>query len=361
MQRVLYTDPYEELTRLSFGRVCAVNNATGIITVELRSAEGAVPAVLATCRLPENDKAPDVGARVEVLLQSGAEVPQPGSNRPGGALLGSIDRPLALEAFRRMSERETDTQEFKATLSRREGKGWLVSVDGFESYAVGDPPRSSAGKEPEPGDETRIQVQRLARDRGGFVVQFSSRLKQEIRNQAFVGLSVGDTVEGRVREIVAYGAFVEVETNHGAFVALLHNSEVSWAPNSKAEDFLQRDSQRQFQIIRIAEDDDGDQRVSLSLKALLPSPWDQYSDDLAEGDELLGVVSNVTDYGAFVEVLPGLDGLLHRSKLIPPSAAGEVADRFAQGDKVWCRVFKIERDKKRISLEQIPAPEFQSF
>lgn len=170
---------------------------------------------------------------------------------------------------------------------------------------------------------------------------------------------MGQTVSGRVISIVDYGAFVEVETAKGSFVALLHNSEVSWAPNARAQDVVQRESQRDFRVIKLAEDEEGNQRASLSLKALLPSPWDQYSEDLVEGEELMGVVSNVTDYGAFVEVFPGLDGLLHRTHLSPPCEAGKVAERLIPGATVWCKVTKVDRAQHRISLAEAAPPEIE--
>lgn len=360
MQRVLYADPHEELTRLAYGRVLSVSERTAIVTLELQGLSSSSPPVVVTCRLPAGEgAAPRDGDLVEVLLAPGTDVPPAGANRQTRTLIGSMERPIALMALRRIEEREGDAEEFDAVLLRREGKGWIVSIDGIECYANGEPPRGGRQMEPAPGDRTKVQILRLARERGGFSAKFSTRLKQQIRNASFADVAVGQRIVGRVVSIVEYGAFIEVETPNGSFVALLHNSEVSWAPSPRAQDVLQRDSQREFQVIKVGEDDDGNPRAWLSLRALLPSPWDQYGDDVAEGEELMGVVSNVTDYGAFIEIFPGLDGLLHRSDLTPPCDAGEVVERLNAGDKVWCRVIKVDRTQQRISLAEIKPPEIQ--
>jgi small subunit ribosomal protein S1 len=351
---VVNTDPYEEMTRIAYGRVLAVSPETGVANIELRSGDATTPAVLATCRLPDDEVLPNPGELVEILLLPGSEIVEKGANVAQRVLLGSLDRAKALVGYRQIYESIGSDREFEATLLRRDGrKGWIVRLEGCEGFAAKDPPLVAKNARAKAGDKCQVQVLDFNRERGNFQLQWSAHLKRRALRMAIDSVTVGDVLPGRVVDVVDYGAFVDVTAPQGTFTALLPNAEVSWKSNTRARDVIQRASSHDFKVIKIVQKEGGEKRVTLSLKATLPSPWDQYEEDLAVGDELMGTVVNVTDYGAFVELLPELDALLHRSNMHPACKAGQVSQLFAVGDRVWCRIVQIDRDAKRIGIAQV--------
>lgn len=355
---ILAADPYEEMARIAYGRVSAVSPETGLVTLELRPPNGSAGPVLASCRLPADGAAPpQPGEVVEVVLSQGSKVVARDANVAQRVLLGSLDRARALRGFRRMSDHVGSGRELEATLLRREGRaGWVVQVAEWQGFAAKDPPGTAKGKRPRVGDRSFVQVLRFVRERGNFLLQWSERLQRQAGRAAMDGLSVGDVVSGRVTAIADFGAFVEVKRPQGAFTALLHNSETSWRSNTAAGDVVQKGGTHDFQVLKIYETGRGERRVTLSLKALLPSPWEQYAEDLSPGDELTGTVRKVTDYGAFVEMLPALEALLHRSHMAPPCKVGEPRERFAPGDQVHCRVLQVDAEARRLSVEECAKP-----
>ena len=355
---ILAADPYEEMARVAYGRVNTVSSETGLITVELRPANGATGPVLASCRLPEDGTtAPQPGDIVEVLLSQGAKVVSGDANVAQRMLLGSLDGARALTGFRLVYEQVGSGRELEATLLQREGRaGWIVKLEGWQGFAANDPPGTGKGNRPKAGDRSLVQVLRFVRERGNFLLQWSERMRRHVVKAAMDGLAVGNVVHGRVTGIADFGAFVEVRRKQGTFIALLPNAEASWRPNAKASDVVQKGSAHEFQVQKIADTGEGERRITLSLKALLLSPWEQYGEDLSPGDELTGTVRNVTDYGAFVEVLPALEALLHRTHMVPPCKVGEPRERLAPGDRVRCRVLRIDIQARRLSVEEYPRP-----
>ncbi len=355
---IIAADPYEEMARIAYGRVSAVSPENGLVTVELRPASGTAGPVLATCQLPEDGAArAQPGEIVEVLLSQGSKVVRGNANVAQRVLLGSLDGAKALTGFRRVYEHVGSDREFEATLLRRESRaGWIVKLEGWQGFAAKDPPGTGKGNRPKVGDRSFVQVLRFVRERGNFLLEWSERMRQQTVRAAMDGLSVGDVVPGRVTGIAGFGAFVEVKRPQGAFTALLPNAEASWRPNTKAGDVVQVGGTHEFQIQKIAETREGERRITLSLKALLPSPWELYGEDLSPGDELMGTVRNVTDYGAFVEVLPALEALLHRTRMVPPCKVGEPRERLAPDDQVYCRVVLVDIQARRFWIEECARP-----
>lgn len=341
------------MTRVAYGRIREVSAETGLAKVELRPASATAPSLLASCELPQEGSLPQPGELVEILILPGSEVIDPGSNAPQREVLGSLDRMRALTGFRRLCGHVGSDREFEATLVRREGRvGWILRLEGWEGFAPKDPPRAGKDHRPAPGDRSTVQLRRFVRERGNFLVHWSERLRHNVVRAVTEGISVGDVVPGRVNAIESYGAFVEVTVARGSFTALLPNAEAAWQSNARVGDVLQRGSSRDFRVVKIVESPAGERRIVLSLRALFPSPWEQYGEDLALSDQLTGTVVNVTDYGAFVELLPGLDALLHRTQMLPPCKVGETHGRFSVGAQVWCKISKIDAKAKRIWVQQ---------
>jgi small subunit ribosomal protein S1 len=196
---------------------------------------------------------------------------------------------------------------------------------------------------------TKLWLKMLEVDRNKRRLVLSGRsASSELRKKRLEELSVGETIEGRVVNLVKFGAFVDI----GGVDGLVHISELDWQRVDKPADVLEIGEQIQ---VRIKSVDIENQRVGLSRKALLPSPWDSAMENFNEGQLVDGEVTNVVDFGAFVAFEEGVEGLIHRSEMeiIGP---GRPEDVVRQGDRVLVKIVSIDRDDRRIglSMRQVP-------
>jgi len=165
---------------------------------------------------------------------------------------------------------------------------------------------------------------------------------QEIRT----GLEVGATLEGTVTRVEPYGAFVDIG---GGVEGLVHVSEMGHARVEDPNTVVAAKDSLKVKVLELKDLGSRKERISLSMKALLPDPWEDVSNRFREGDVITGKVVSVQNFGAFVELAPGIEGLVHISQLSQKrvSRPGEVV---TQGQEVQARILQIEERRKRISL-----------
>ncbi|MGI9101613.1 MAG: 30S ribosomal protein S1 [Terriglobales bacterium] len=163
------------------------------------------------------------------------------------------------------------------------------------------------------------------------------------KQRRFEELKEGDTVQGAVRSLTDYGAFVDI----GGADALLHVGEISWSRVNKPADALSVGQEIQAKIISI---DSGKRRVAISLKQLQPHPWDAAAGKHRVNDRVRGTVTRIVDFGAFVELEPGVEGLIHISELSWTKRVKRVSEVVKQGDTVDAVVLAVNPAERRISL-----------
>jgi small subunit ribosomal protein S1 len=156
-------------------------------------------------------------------------------------------------------------------------------------------------------------------------------------------LSEGETITGTVRSLVPYGAFIDM----GGVDGLLHVSDISHARVSKPEDVLTVGQELQVKILKI---DPETKKISLGLKQLQAEPWQTAPDRLALGQRITGTVTRLVDFGAFVEIEPGVEGLIHISEMSYGKKLRHPNDILKQGDKVDAVILGIKPEERRISL-----------
>ena len=164
---------------------------------------------------------------------------------------------------------------------------------------------------------------------------------------------VGAKVKGTVRNLTDFGAFVELEPGVDG---LIHVSDMAWSRRiAHPSEVVQKGQEVEALIIAM---DVANQRISLSLKELLPSEWDQFATAHQVGDEVNGYVTNITDFGLFVELAPGVEGLCHVSE-VERHGTQALAAAFTRGQPVRCRLIRVDWNEKRIglSLRGIPQPD----
>ncbi len=174
------------------------------------------------------------------------------------------------------------------------------------------------------------------------------------RAEVFGKLAVGDVVTGKVARITSFGAFIDL----GGVDGLVHLTELSHERNVSPKSVVTVGEEIEVKILDLNEEEG---RVSLSLKATVPGPWDGVEQKLAKGDVVEGTVKRLTDFGAFVEVLPGIDGLVHVSQ-ISHKRIENPKEALKVGQEVQVKVLEVNTDAERVSLsikalEERPAQE----
>ena len=174
------------------------------------------------------------------------------------------------------------------------------------------------------------------------------------RAEVFGKLAVGDVVTGKVARITSFGAFIDL----GGVDGLVHLTELSHERNVSPKSVVTVGEEIEVKILDLNEEEG---RVSLSLKATTPGPWDGVEQKLAKGDVVEGTVKRLTDFGAFVEVLPGIDGLVHVSQ-ISHKRIENPKEALTVGQEVTVKVLDVNADAERVSLsikalEERPAQE----
>ena len=174
------------------------------------------------------------------------------------------------------------------------------------------------------------------------------------RAEVFGKLNVGDVVTGKVARITSFGAFIDL----GGVDGLVHLTELSHERNVSPKSVVSVGDEIEVKVLDLNEEEG---RVSLSLKATTPGPWDGVEQKLAKGDVVEGTVKRLTDFGAFVEVLPGIDGLVHVSQ-ISHKRIENPKEALKVGQEVTVKVLEVNADAERVSLsikalEERPAQE----
>lgn len=172
------------------------------------------------------------------------------------------------------------------------------------------------------------------------VLEEQARALQEGR---LAGLQPGEVLEGTVRSLAPYGAFVDL----GGFDGLLHVSDISWSRVDKPENVLSVGQKIQVRILKI---DAETKKISLGLKQLQPEPWEAAGTKYQAGQRVTGAVTRLTDFGAFVEIEPGVEGLIHISEMSWGKKVRHPSDVVKQGDRVDTVILAIKPEERRISL-----------
>ena len=163
------------------------------------------------------------------------------------------------------------------------------------------------------------------------------------KDRRYSEVKEGDVVEGTVRSLTDYGAFVDI----GGVDALLHVADISWGRINKPSDVLAMGQTVEAKVLKV---DPAKRRISLGLKQLLPHPWDQAAEKYKTGDRVQGTVTRVTDFGAFVELEKGVEGLIHLSEMSWSKKARRPADVVKPGDVVEVAILGVNQGDRRISL-----------
>jgi len=206
----------------------------------------------------------------------------------------------------------------------------------------------------------KFKILKMDKIRNNIVISRRAVLEEthkELREERFSQLALGDVVEGRVKAITDYGAFVDL----GGYDSLLHSSDITYRRIGHPSEVLKIDQVVKVKIIKV---DPEKNRVSCGLKQLEEDPWTKVEGKFNIGDKLQGICTNVTDYGIFIEVENGIEGLAHRDMLTWSSKKNsQPGNLYARSQSVDCIVLDVDYVKKRLSLgvKQLTANPFEKY
>jgi small subunit ribosomal protein S1 len=302
----------------------------------------------------------DIGYKSEGILpltafQSDREPPKPGDKMlvsvkgrdPEGyyeLTRGKVERPTDWEALEKAFNNKT-TIVGTVTGAVKGGLSVDVGVRAFMP-ASRTGTRDAAEMEKLVGQEIRCRITKLDVTEEDVVVDRRIIAEEEERTtkeRRFSELKEGDTVRGTVRSLADYGAFVDI----GGVDGLLHVAEISWHRVSKPADVLAAGQQIEARILKI---DPEKRRISLSMKQLQAHPWDVVPEKYKTGERVRGTVTRIADFGAFVELEPGIEGLIHVSEMSWAKRVRTAGDVVKPGETVEAVILGVNPGERRISL-----------
>ena len=193
----------------------------------------------------------------------------------------------------------------------------------------------------------KFKILKMDLKRNNIVVSRRSVLEEmhkEVREERFLQLKLGDVVEGKIKAITDYGAFVDL----GGYDSLLHSSDLTYKRIAHPSEILKIDQNVKVKIIKV---DPEKNRVSVGMKQLEEDPWTKVKDSLKINDKVSGVVTNVADYGIFIEIENGIEGLCHKDMLTwNQKQNSKPGNLYARSQSVDCQILEIDHEKRRLSL-----------
>jgi len=319
------------------GTIVAIENDFALIDVGLKT-EGRVS--LKEFAMPGQAANVNVGDEVEVYLERV-------ENALGEAVL-SRDKARREESWIRLERAFNEQTRVHGVIFGRVKGGFTVDLDGAVAFLPGSQvdvrPMRDVG--PLMNQQQLFQILKMDRRRGNIVVSRRAVLEErraEERTSLVASLQEKQVVEGVVKNITDYGAFVDL----GGVDGLLHVTDIAWRRVSHPTEVLSVGQNVTVQIIKINHDT---QRISLGMKQLQTDPWEGVAAKYPPGAKFTGKVTNVTDYGAFVELEPGVEGLVHVSEMSWVKKNVAPSKIVTPGQDVDVQVLEVDSNKRRISL-----------
>ena len=319
------------------GRVVSIENDLAIIDVGLKTEGKIAIKEFAQPGKPADLKAGDT---VEVYLERI-------ENAMGEAVL-SRDKARREEAWNRLEQQANANERVEGVIFGRVKGGFTVDLGGAVAFLPGSQVdvRPIRDVTPLMNVTQPFQILKMDRRRGNIVVSRRAIMEEtraEQRSELVQNLAEGQVVDGVVKNITDYGAFVDL----GGIDGLLHVTDIAWKRVNHPSDVLQVGQTVKVQIIRINPET---QRISLGMKQLDKDPWEVVTDRYPIGAKVNGKVTNITDYGAFVELEDGIEGLIHVSEMSWTKKNVHPGKILSTSEEVEVQVLDIDSAKRRISL-----------
>ncbi len=281
-----------------------------------------------------------VGDTVEVYIESQED--------RKGQLVLSHKKARAARAWDRVNEALENEDVIKGYIKCRTKGGMIVDVFGIEAFLPGSQidVRPIRDYDVFVGKTMEFKVVKINQEFKNVVVSHKALIEAELEQQKkeiISKLEKGQVLEGTVKNITSYGVFIDL----GGVDGLIHITDLSWGRVSDPKEVVELDQKLNVVILDF---DDQKKRIALGLKQLTPHPWDSLSEELKVGDKVKGKVVVMADYGAFVEIAPGVEGLIHVSEMSWSQHLRSAQDFMKVGDEVEAVVLTLDREERKMSL-----------
>jgi len=319
------------------GEVVRIDADSILVDVNFKS-EGQIPA--SEFRDPAGNVNVNVGDKVDVYVVR--------KNEMEGTITLSYEKAKRMQLFDQLEEVQEKNGICKGSILRRIKGGYTVDLGGVEAFLPG----SHVDLRPVPDmdalvdQEFEFRVLKINRRRSNVIVSRRVLLEEErdSKRQDLLGtLSEEQIVSGRVKNITEYGVFVDL----GGLDGLLHITDMSWKRIRHPKEMVTMGQELQLKVLSFDRDN---QKVSLGLKQLVADPWQDITAKFPTDARLSGKVTNLVDYGAFVELEPGVEGLVHISEMSWTRKLRHPSQMVKVGEEVEVVILGVDQDKKRISL-----------
>lgn len=317
------------------GTIVSITPREAVVNIGYKS-DGVIPA--SELRYNPNFKAGDI---IKVYVES-----QEDSN---GQLHLSHKKARVLESWERVNQ-AFESGEIVTGYVKDLTKGGLIVTlfDNIEAFLPGSQIDIKPIRDYHVfvGKNMEFKVVKITHEYKNVVVSHKALIEDEIeaqKTEIISHLEKGQVLEGTVKNITAYGVFVDL----GGVDGLIHITDLSWGRVNHPEEIVKLDQKINVVILDF---DEEKRRIALGLKQLTPHPWDALDSNLKEGDHVKGKVVVIVDYGAFVEVMPGVEGLIHVSEMSWSQHLRSAQDFLKVGDEVECVILSLDRENRKMSL-----------
>ncbi len=281
-----------------------------------------------------------IGDKVEVYIESQED--------KKGQLILSHKKARATRSWDRVNEALEKDEIIKGFVKCRTKGGMIVDVFGIEAFLPGSQIDVKPIRDYDVfvGKTMEFKVVKINQEFKNVVVSHKALIEAEIEQQKkdiISKLEKGQVLEGTVKNITSYGVFIDL----GGVDGLIHITDLSWGRVSHPEEVVALDQKLNVVILDF---DDEKKRIALGLKQLTPHPWDALSAELKVGDKVKGKVVVMADYGAFIEIAPGVEGLIHVSEMSWSQHLRSAQDFLNVGDEVEAVILTLDREERKMSL-----------
>ena len=317
------------------GTVISINKREVVVNVGYKS-DGIVP-------MSEFRYNPDlkVGDKVEVYVENQED--------KKGQLILSHKQARASRSWERVNAALDNDEIVTGYIKCRTKGGMIVDVFGIEAFLPGSQIDVKPIRDYDVfvGKTMEFKIVKINQEFKNVVVSHKALIEAELEQQKqeiMSRLQKGQVLEGTVKNITSYGAFIDL----GGVDGLIHITDLSWGRVSHPEDVVKLDQKLNVVVLEV--DNDEKKRIALGLKQLTPHPWDALDPNLKVGDKVKGKVVVMADYGAFVEIAPGVEGLIHVSEMSWSQHLRSAQDFLKVGDEVEAVILTLDREERKMSL-----------
>lgn len=287
-----------------------------------------------------DNKLPEIGEKINVYLEKLED-------RKGNTILSKIKADF-MHRWKELHEIYEKGEILKGTIVRRIKGGMVVDVGVVQAFLPGSQIDVRPIKDFDQfiDQEMDFQIVKINEARKNVVISHKILMEESLKEQRaelFSNIKIGEILEGRVKNITDFGVFVDL----GGVDGLLHITDLSWGRVNHSSEIVKMD---ETITVKVIDFDEKKMRVSLGLKQLSPHPWEEVEEKYAVGTIIKGKVVSMTNYGVFIELEPGVEGLIHVSEMSWTRHVKNPSELFSMGDKVEAQVLSIDTEERKISM-----------